>query len=174
LSAGIRERAEIGAKSMDAQWDKTGPGQRLSERTGKALKGGYRERGEHVSRGVLREMMVEEPALNPAELLERVEGDRDLLQELAGLFRDDWPRQLEALREASAAKDVKRIVAASHTLKGMLSNLTAVKAAAMAAAMEMAARRGECAGGNGELAKLEREIARVELALEGMCVEVRR
>jgi HPt (histidine-containing phosphotransfer) domain-containing protein len=103
-----------------------------------------------------------------------VEGDRDLLQELAGLFRDDWPRQLEALREASAAKDVKRIVAASHTLKGMLSNLTAVKAAAMAAAMEMAARRGECAGGNGELAKLEREIARVELALEGMCVEVRR
>lgn len=128
----------------------------------------------HVGKSVLRELTMEEPALNPAELLERVEGDRGLLQELAGLFRDDWPRHMEVLRGAAATKDAKGIVAASHALKGMLSNLTASKAAAMAASLEMAARRGECGAADEELAGLERELVRVEMALEGVCTEAKR
>jgi two-component system, sensor histidine kinase and response regulator len=126
-----------------------------------------------VNDEMLRESLSEEPVLNPMELLERVEGDRELLHELVGLFREDWPKQMEALRGAAAAKNARGVAAASHTLKGMLANLTAAKAAGMAAGLEMAARRGESWFSEGDWASLEREITRVDAALEGIAAEVK-
>lgn len=126
-----------------------------------------------MNHNMLRGLRNNEPVLNPMELLERVEGDRELLQELVGLFREDWPKQMEALRGAAATKDARGVIAASHTLKGMLANLTAAKAATMAASLEMAARGGKCWFTDGDLAGLEREITRVDAALEGMSAEVK-
>jgi len=126
-----------------------------------------------VATNVLREVATDDSPLNAAELLERVDGDRELLQELLELFRDDWRRQIEALREAVAAVDGKGVLAAGHALKGMLANLTATKAAAMAGAVEMAGRRSDCGSAGAQVAELEREILRAESALEGMCTRVK-
>ena len=80
------------------------------------------------------------------ELLERVEHDRELLRDLLMIFREEFPRQLLALREAVEAKDGNRIAVAAHTLKGMLLNLAATQAAATAARLEQMGRQGEASG----------------------------
>ena len=80
------------------------------------------------------------------ELLARVENDRELLRDLLTIFKEEFPRQLLALREAVEAKDGDRVVTAAHTLRGMLSNLAASQAAARAARLEQMGRKKETLG----------------------------
>jgi CheY-like chemotaxis protein len=68
--------------------------------------------------------------------LTRLEGDADLLREMAGLFLGDYPRQIAALREAIEHQDADAIQRTAHTLKGALSSLGARPAAAAALALE--------------------------------------
>jgi PAS domain S-box-containing protein len=117
--------------------------------------------------------VASELPVDSAELLARVEGDRDLLQSLIGIFREDCPKQLGALREAVASQDSRAIASISHALKGMLANLAGKKASAVAAYVEHSARNGELGKVREGLPELEREIGRVEAALEEMCPEVR-
>jgi CheY-like chemotaxis protein len=77
------------------------------------------------------------------ELLARVENDRELLRDLLTIFKEDFPRQLLALREAVEARDGDRVATAAHTLRGMLSNLAASQAAATAARLEQMGRKKE-------------------------------
>ena len=80
------------------------------------------------------------------ELLARVENDRELLRDLLTIFKEGFPRQLLALREAVEAKDGDRVATAAHTLRGMLSNLAATQAAATAARLEQMGRKNETLG----------------------------
>ena len=80
------------------------------------------------------------------ELLARVENDRELLRDLLTIFKEDFPRQLLALREAVETKDGDRVATAAHTLRGMLSNLAASQAAATAARLEQMGRKNETLG----------------------------
>ena len=73
-------------------------------------------------------------------LLERVEHDRELLRDLLTIFKQGFPRQLLALREAVEARDGDRVATAAHTLGGMLSNRGASQAAATAARLEQMGR----------------------------------
>jgi HPt (histidine-containing phosphotransfer) domain-containing protein len=107
------------------------------------------------------------------ELLARVENDRELLRELLEIFKDEFPRQLLALREAVEAKDGTRVATAAHTLKGMLSNLAATQAATTAGRLEQAGRRGQ-AGGFAQLFSIFESDARklllqLEACIPGMC-----
>src|SRR2546426_9029649 len=77
------------------------------------------------------------------ELLARVENDRELLRDLFTIFKEEFPRQLRALREAEDAKDGDRVATAAHTLRGMLSNLAASRAAVAAAPLEQMGRKKE-------------------------------
>lgn len=79
---------------------------------------------------------VSEPAWNLAELLERVDNDRELIRELLTIFREDFPRTLQSLETAVSAGDLKNSAALSHTLKGMLASLGVTRAAAAAAKIE--------------------------------------
>ncbi len=143
--------------------------------------------GEEIQRVVLRkgtkmpqrdihalDAAASERAVNPAELMARVDGDQGLLRDLIDIFREDCPKQLAALREAMASNSAQRIAATSHALKGMLANLAGEKASAVAAHLEQSARHGELEKARESLPELEREIARVAAALEGMCPEVQR
>jgi len=80
-----------------------------------------------------------------AELLERVDNDRDLLRELLDIFKEDAPRHVETLRDAVARGDAAKVASEAHALRGMLSNLSAKKAAAAAATLEQLARTGQVA-----------------------------
>jgi HPt (histidine-containing phosphotransfer) domain-containing protein len=77
------------------------------------------------------------------ELLERVENDRELMRDLLSIFKEEFPRRHQALRDAIESLDAPRVVLESHALKGMLANLAAVEAAEAAARLESLARNGE-------------------------------
>lgn len=78
-----------------------------------------------------------------AELLKRVENDRELLRDLLSIFKEEFPRRHQALREAVEAADAKRVAAEAHALKGMLFNLAAREAAEAATGLEQLARNGK-------------------------------
>src|SRR5215210_1078759 len=54
-------------------------------------------------------------------------GDQELLAELVGLFLEDMPPQLEALREAIEGGDASSVQRVAHTLKGSCGNMGAVR-----------------------------------------------
>lgn len=74
------------------------------------------------------------------ELLARVENDRELVRDLLQIFKNEFPRRLEALRQAVNSLDAEMVAAEAHSMKGMLSNLAAGSAAATAARIEQLGR----------------------------------
>lgn len=82
--------------------------------------------------------------------LQRLDGDADLLRELAALFLDDGPQLWRELTAALAAGDTARSTRAVHSLKGVLVNFGAARA--LAAAEQLSASlRG---GGEGGMARV--------------------
>jgi hypothetical protein len=51
------------------------------------------------------------------ELLARVDNDRELLHDLLTIFKEEFPRYLQALRVAVDAGDGKLVAVAAHALK---------------------------------------------------------
>jgi two-component system, sensor histidine kinase and response regulator len=94
------------------------------------------------------------------------------LSELVGLFRSDYPLQLQAARRALAQKDAVGIQHISHTLKGALANLSAIGACNMARDLEFQGSTGDLSMVETSLVALERELARVTLKLESLCPEM--
>ena len=76
------------------------------------------------------------PIIDFAELLARVENDRELMRDLLLIFKEEFPRHLQALRLAVDSSDAEEVAAEAHTLKGMLANLAAGPAAGSAARLE--------------------------------------
>src|SRR5215469_7235979 len=94
------------------------------------------------------------------ELMARVENDRDLMRDLMLIFKEEFPRHEEALREAVASQDASGVVGAAHTLKGMLS-----EAAAAAACLEQLGR-------DGEITKLGEPLAQFEKIAEELTRQI--
>ena len=81
--------------------------------------------------------------LDRAVALERVGGDCELLQEMAQLFLEEYPSQLDAVRAAVRARDAKALERSAHSLKGSVGNFGAAAAQDAALQLEMLGRRGE-------------------------------
>jgi len=103
------------------------------------------------------------------ELLERVDGDRDLIGELLGLLRDDYPGQVASMREAIAGRDCATLQKITHTLKGALGNLAATVAARIAGDLEADGKNGNMSHAEVKVDELEAEIDRVVKQLESLC-----
>jgi two-component system sensor histidine kinase/response regulator len=110
---------------------------------------------------------------NLAELLERVDNDQELLRELLNIFKEDFPQTMRGLQSAVDAEDLKNSSRLSHTLKGMLSSLGAIRAAAAAAKLEALSSAGETAPLEGAFHALEAEAHRLLPELEAYMAEVR-
>lgn len=111
-------------------------------------------------------------AFDPAELLARVDNDRELLHELLIIFREEFPRHLQTLREAVESRDGKRVTVVAHTLKGMLSNVAASRTAAAAARLEQMGRNEEASAFQESFAVFESEAMRLLPQLEAYLAEV--
>jgi two-component system, sensor histidine kinase and response regulator len=112
-----------------------------------------------------------EAAINSQELWERLDGDRELLSEILECFQQEYPAQIQVLREALQAKDAHRLERAAHSLKGALANLSAPEGRKLASEVEQLARAGELARADSLLPSLEEEISRVFEALHNLCKE---
>ena len=88
-------------------------------------------------------------------------GDQALLRELVGIFVDDGPKRLEALREAMKAADVQQLEQVAHSLKGSAAILGAARLQESALALEETAHDGRAENGVDLVADIAREIERV-------------
>ena len=100
-----------------------------------------------------------------AALLERVEGDEELLAEMIQLYVEDAPRTLETMRRALLQGNLPDLERAAHSFKGSSANLAANPAAEAAQRLEQDARRGDKTAAETSLAALESVLGQLLPAL---------
>jgi two-component system, sensor histidine kinase and response regulator len=103
-----------------------------------------------------------------AGALERLDGDRTLLDELVELFRDDCARAMEEIRRGLLLHDKKRVERGAHTLKGSSSSIGAVAVPHVAAEIENLASRGNLSAATEQFHVLKQEIERLLLELSSV------
>ncbi|MBI4800070.1 MAG: response regulator, partial [Desulfarculus sp.] len=99
------------------------------------------------------------PALDLAELLARLEGQRQMAADLLRLSLAGLEGQMAGLRERLAAGDGPGLGQAAHALKGELASLAAPRAAGAAAALEQGARAGDLESARRHLETLGQELS---------------
>jgi PAS domain S-box-containing protein len=97
--------------------------------------------------------------------LARMQGDRELVQEIIGLFFAETPEWLSVIREAVARGDGQALEHAAHSLKGIVSTFGAHAAREAALRLEMVGRDGDLTHAEPVCAELEKEITRLTRAL---------
>jgi HPt (histidine-containing phosphotransfer) domain-containing protein len=106
--------------------------------------------------------------LNIKELLSRVADDHELVIELFSIFKFEFPAHLQRLTEAVASELPRQVELESHALKGMLLNLSAARAAALAADLENLGHQGKIAGMSEVLTGLQSEAQILLLQMEAV------
>ncbi len=91
--------------------------------------------------------------------LSHMEGDVELLEELARIFLREFPRMMQNLREAVGRKDAPAIAVEAHTLKGAVANFGSVAAVEEASIIERMARAEDMVGLHEAFERLESKIA---------------
>jgi PAS domain S-box-containing protein len=91
-------------------------------------------------------------------LLQRLEGDTELLDEVLEIFLDDCPPMLEKIRRAAAGHDAKALLFPAHALKGAAANVCASRIHAAALKLELMAREDRVVDVEAQVAALEEEI----------------
>jgi two-component system, sensor histidine kinase and response regulator len=115
------------------------------------------------------ESMPKNPPANAVDLaaaLERLEGDRELFEELVQVFKTDCPTTLKDIRRALAARDAASLGDHAHTLKGSSANLGASTVSQTAYELEKIGRSGDLERAAHLLKVLEREVDRLFCELE--------
>jgi HPt (histidine-containing phosphotransfer) domain-containing protein len=93
---------------------------------------------------------------DPGQLIEALDGDTQLAGELVTLYLSLEVELMRELHQALTESDPQRIQRVCHSLKGMLGQIQAPHAAAIAAAIEAAAPSGQPA----TLAPMVEDLAR--------------
>ncbi|MFI5128001.1 MAG: response regulator, partial [Candidatus Acidiferrales bacterium] len=101
-----------------------------------------------------------------AALLERVQGDRELLAEIVQLFESGLPAILQGLRESIARKEAAEIARTAHTLKGSVGNFGRGSAFRALEEMESFAKENDMAQTAKAFVLVERELKELLAALQ--------
>ena len=107
--------------------------------------------------------------IDRASLLERVEGDQELLAEMIHLFQEDVPNLLTAMRDALQRGDMAVLERSAHSLKGAAGNLSAKAAAAAALQLEKDAKNNDLEAAQGSLVEVERAVKHLFPVLAELC-----
>jgi two-component system sensor histidine kinase/response regulator len=102
---------------------------------------------------------------NKAETLDRLGGDEELLEELIQIFASESPKLLEKLQQAILTADAEAVMRGAHSIKGELSCLGAVVAAAAAQKLETMGSTKELTGAQETFTCLERELQSLKLLM---------
>ncbi len=111
------------------------------------------------------------PILDREALLERVNGDTELLAEVTDMFARDSGRLIAEAKQAAARSDSAAFRYALHTLRGMLGNLSACAAEDAAGRLHALDPADDPDGIETAAAVLEREIEFLRAELAGMLSE---
>jgi CheY-like chemotaxis protein len=119
--------------------------------------------GAAVNEPVARHTRLE--AIDIMDALARVEGNRELLDEIVKMFLDQYPRLLEEIRQALSAANCKRLTGAVHILGSSAGQVGAGHAFAIARAIEELGSHNDLASVSPALVELEAELSLVRSAL---------
>lgn len=99
------------------------------------------------------------------EMLERLGGDTELLDDVLVVFLEECPKMLEEVRSAVDEGDPMLVCRAAHSMKGALVNISAGPAAAAAKQLELLGNEERLAEGTPVLERLQQEIERLQQVL---------
>ena len=102
------------------------------------------------------------------ELLERIGGRSELVEEFIGMFKDSAGGLLIALREAVNRGDSEDTRIKAHTIKGTAANIAAQRMREVAAAIEAKAKEGDSNGIAEMVRRLEDEFEKFGLESGGL------
>jgi CheY-like chemotaxis protein len=105
-----------------------------------------------------------------AEVLERMGGDQELFQTLAGMFVADSASYCSALEQALALADAPTLQREAHTIKGLLATFSEDKGTALAQQLEDCAKRGDLEKADEMTAGLVVAVERLAAALSSELV----
>ncbi|MBN7796641.1 YfiR/HmsC family protein [Parahaliea mediterranea] len=105
------------------------------------------------------------PCLDWRGALRNLEGDEELLHELADMFLEQYPGMLKTLEEAVANEAAAELQRAAHALKGSAQLIGGTAAAASALTLEKIGRSGDPAAAPPALHELRDNLERLKAAL---------
>jgi len=100
------------------------------------------------------------------EFLDRVEGDRELGQEIMQMFLDQCPKTLSEIDEAMRRGDLDSLGRQAHSIKGTVGIFGARDSHAAALGLETAARSGDMGTIRQAWTQLKQEINRLTAAIQ--------
>lgn len=106
-------------------------------------------------------------------VLDRLLGDMELLGEVIEVFRASNPARVEEIRLALRTGDSLLLQRTAHALKSSVGNFSAGPASVAAARLEALGRDGRVAEAGALADELERELARLQDALDEMMESAR-
>jgi two-component system, sensor histidine kinase and response regulator len=106
------------------------------------------------------------------ELFVRVEYDRELLDDVFQIFRQEFPKLLLLLKNALVREDSDLIRASAHTLKGMLSSMSFRSASDSAMCIERMAKLSDLVAIPAEVTRLENRTTSAQASLEQFCERI--
>ncbi|MGH9561551.1 MAG: response regulator, partial [Terracidiphilus sp.] len=111
-------------------------------------------------------------ALDVDAALNRVEGDRELLDELVRLFVESSPAAMQEMRQALNERDAHCLDRLAHTMKGSSGSLGANRVSEAALVLEMRARSGALENAGELIDSLQSELDRVLPEMEALTRKV--
>ena len=93
-----------------------------------------------------------------ADMLNRVDNDRDFVRMILDESRQELPKQLEVMQELCRGTDAKAIRGLAHTMKGMAANISTGALRESAAKIEAAAKEDDLDSVRELLPELERTV----------------
>ncbi len=103
---------------------------------------------------------------DPEQTLTRLDGDQDLLCQLADLFITQGPKEMHEVQEALQQGDASRLARAAHKLKGSVIQFNASGVVAAVKELDEVSRGGNLQAAAAAFAKLQPELDRFKHALE--------
>jgi PAS domain S-box-containing protein len=107
--------------------------------------------------------------LDRATVLERVEGDQELLADMIQLFLADAPQLLGVMRHALQQGDMILLERSAHSMKGAAGNFSAKVTLQAASLLEQSAKAGDTKSSDANLAALEGAVQRLLPVLADLC-----
>ncbi|MCE9665729.1 response regulator [Halomonas sp. M5N1S17] len=111
------------------------------------------------------------PCLDREDALWRLEGNRDLLDEMVELFLEECPRLMLEIDEAIAREDAATLRRAAHTLKGSALVVGGQALGAAAQRLEALARSGDLEAAGEAFGNLKSRASELRTALDGLSEE---
>lgn len=106
------------------------------------------------------------------EALARVDGDKELFNEMVQLFLEEYPKSLAKIREALSQQDSQSVAYAANALRGALGNFAAASAISVTLRLEQMGRQGDLSQAQEATTSLEDSLSRLRSALTSLNLQL--